>query len=428
MSSSILDEIKKDTDTLIESLEKSAGAEHPDQVWNDIKQAPEDPILGLNEAFKEDPRKDKVNLGIGVYCDAEGKVPLLKCVGVTEKNMAEKGAPHTYLPISGIPDFDTAVQKLLFGPGSSVIAEQRAVTVQTLGGTGALKEGADFLHKILPDAECLVSTPTWGNHVAIFKDAGFKVGTYPYYDKATGKLEFDNMIDCLNTLEPNTVIVLHACCHNPTGVDPTPDQWTKIVQTCKDKQLIPFLDIAYQGFGNGLDEDADAVRKFAESGMRFLVASSFSKNFALYGERVGALTIVCKNKDEATRVLSQVKALIRANYSNPPTHGAKIVATVLNDPALKAEWEQELTGMRNRVKEVRKLLVESLKKQGSKKDFSFIENQNGMFSFSQLTPEQIERLRKDYGVYVVKSSRICVASLNKNNIDYTAKAICEVQE
>ncbi|MCD8338950.1 MAG: aspartate/tyrosine/aromatic aminotransferase [Burkholderiales bacterium] len=397
-------------------------------VFDSIKMAPDDPILGLNEAFKEDPRKEKVNLGIGVYCTEDGKVPLLSCVEKTEKQMAEKGDPHTYLPISGIPDYDSGVQKLLFGPDSEVIKDKRAATVQTLGGTGALKEGADFLHSILDDPEVLVSTPTWGNHIAIFEHAGFKVGTYPYYDKATGKIEFDKMIDCLQSLEPKTVILMHACCHNPTGVDPTQEQWDEIVQVCIEKDLIPFLDIAYQGFGKDLDSDAYAIRQFADSGIRFIVASSFSKNFSLYGERVGALTVVCKDEDEAKRVLSQIKSLVRANYSNPPTHGAKIVATVLNDPELTEQWHKDLDEMRDRVKLMRKLLVESLKKQGSKKDFSFIENQNGMFSFSQLTPEQIERLRKDYGVYVVKSSRICVASLNKNNVDYTAKAICEVQE
>ncbi len=393
------------------------------EIFDVVKQAPDDPILGLNEEFKSDPRKEKVNLSIGVYCTEEGKVPLLKVVELTEKKMVEKGEPHTYLPISGIPAFNKGVQKLLFGNDSEIIKEGRAVTVQTLGGTGALKEGADFLASILENPEAVVSAPTWQNHVAIFEHAGFKVGTYPYYDKETGGINFPAMIEALGNLKKNTVVILHACCHNPTGVDPTPEQWAQIVDVCKSKGLIPFLDIAYQGFGNGIEEDAASIRQFAAAGIPFFVSNSFSKSFSLYGERTGALTIACSEAEEAKRVLSKVKSLIRANYSNPPAHGSQIVGIVLNDPELLEQWHKDLAEMRVRVKEMRHALVEALKKEGASKDFSFVLDQNGMFSFSRLTPDQVQRLKDEFGVYAVKSGRICVAALTKQNVGYTAKAI-----
>lgn len=395
-------------------------------VFDVVEMAPDDPILGLNEAFKTDPRKEKVNLSIGVYCTEEGKVPLLKVVEQTEKKLAEAGAPHTYLPISGIPAFTSGVQKLIFGPDSEVVKTKRAATVQSLGGTGALKVGADFLATVLKNPEAVVSAPTWQNHVAIFESAGFKVGSYPYYDKKTGEIDFPAMLECLKGLKKDTVVILHACCHNPTGVDLTQEQWAQVVDVCRDKGLIPFLDIAYQGFGEGLNEDAGSIRQFADSGIPFFVSNSFSKSFSLYGERIGALTVVCKSEEEAKRVNSKLKSVIRANYSNPPAHGAKIVSAVLNDPELLQQWHEDLKGMRERIKEMRHLLAEALKKEGAKVDFSFIEDQNGMFSFSRLTPEQVQRLKDEFGVYAVKSGRICVASLNKANVDYTAKAIKEV--
>ena len=388
-------------------------------VFDVVEMAPDDPILGLNEAFKTDPRKEKVNLSIGVYCTEEGKVPLLKVVEQTEKKLAEAGAPHTYLPISG-------VQKLIFGPDSEVVKTKRAATVQSLGGTGALKVGADFLATVLKNPEAVVSAPTWQNHVAIFESAGFKVGSYPYYDKKTGEIDFPAMLESLKGLKKDTVVILHACCHNPTGVDLTQEQWAQVVDVCRDKGLIPFLDIAYQGFGAGLNEDAGSIRQFADSGIPFFISNSFSKSFSLYGERIGALTVVCKSEEEAKRVNSKLKSVIRANYSNPPAHGAKIVSAVLNDPELLQQWHEDLKGMRERIKEMRHLLAEALKKEGAKVDFSFIEDQNGMFSFSRLTPEQVQRLKDEFGVYAVKSGRICVASLNKANVDYTAKAIKEV--
>lgn len=395
-------------------------------VFDVVEMAPDDPILGLNEAFKTDPRKKKVNLSIGVYCTEEGKVPLLKVVEQTEKKLAEAGAPHTYLPISGIPAFTSGVQKLIFGPDSEVVKTKRAATVQSLGGTGALKVGADFLATVLKNPEAVVSAPTWQNHVAIFESAGFKVGSYPYYDKKTGEIDFPAMLECLKGLKKDTVVILHACCHNPTGVDLTQEQWAQVVEVCRDKGLIPFLDIAYQGFGAGLNEDAGSIRQFADSGIPFFVSNSFSKSFSLYGERIGALTVVCKSEEEAKRVNSKLKSVIRANYSNPPAHGAKIVSAVLNDPVLLQQWHEDLKGMRERIKEMRHLLAEALKKEGAKVDFSFIEDQHGMFSFSRLTPEQVQRLKDEFGVYAVKSGRICVASLNKANVAYTAKAIKEV--
>ena len=395
-------------------------------IFDVVAQAPEDPILGLNEAFKSDPRDKKVNLSIGVYCTEEGKVPLLNVVAEAEKKILEAQEPHTYLPISGIPAFDSGVQKLLLGADSPLIKEKKAVTVQSLGGTGALKVGADFLAEILENPEAVVSAPTWQNHVAIFEQAGFKVGSYPYYDKTTGEINFPAMLESLKGLKENTVVILHACCHNPTGLDLTQEQWAQVVDVCVKGKLIPFLDIAYQGFGNGLEEDAGAIRQFAKTGIPFLVANSFSKSFSLYGERIGALTVVCHNAEESARVLSKLKAVIRANYSNPPAHGAKIVSMVLNDPQLLATWHADLKEMRERIKEMRHDLVDALKAEGASKDFSFINRQNGMFSFSGLTPEQVQKLKDEFGVYAVKSGRICVASLNKGNVKYTAEAIKKV--
>jgi aromatic-amino-acid transaminase len=391
-----------------------------------VELAPRDPILGLTEAFNADARPTKVNLGVGVYTDDEGKIPLLRAVRAAEETLVKAGAPRGYLPIEGIAAYDAAVQRLLFGADPPILASGRLVTAQALGGTGALKIGADFLKKILPNASVLISDPTWENHRALFEAAGFKVGTYPYYDAATQGLDFDGMVAALQAAPADTIVVLHACCHNPTGVDLSLDQWRKVVEIARERQLVPFLDMAYQGFAEGIDADGAAARVFAESGLPVFIASSFSKSFSLYGERIGALTIVTSSKDEAARVLSQLKRVIRANYSTPPTHGASLVATVLNDPQLRALWEQELGEMRERIKRMRSALVEGLKARGLSRDMSFVLRQRGMFSYSGLTAAQVERLRNEFGIYAVSTGRICVAALNSKNIDPVCDAIAAV--
>lgn len=391
-----------------------------------VELAPRDPILGLTEAFNADPRPSKVNLGVGVYTNDEGKIPLLRAVRAAEEALVKAGTPRGYLPIEGIAAYDAAVQKLVFGADSPMLASGRLVTAQALGGTGALKIGADFLKRILPDARVLISDPTWENHRALFEAAGFEVGTYRYYDSAAQGLDFDGMVAALRAAPSDTIVVLHACCHNPTGVDLSLDQWRTVVEIARERQLVPFLDMAYQGFAEGIDADGAAARLFAESGLPVFIASSFSKSFSLYGERIGALTIVTSSKDEAARVLSQLKRVIRANYSTPPTHGASLVATVLNDPQLRALWEQELGEMRERIKRMRSALVEGLKARGVSRDMSFMLRQRGMFSYSGLTAAQVERLRNEFGIYAVSTGRICVAALNTKNIDQVCDAIAAV--
>ncbi len=385
--------------------------------------APRDPILGLTEAFNADTNPQKVNLGVGIYYDANGKVPLLQCVRSAERQMADKPSSRAYLPIDGIAAYDKAVRGLVFKPEESGIDTNRIVTVQSLGGTGGLKIGADFLKRVSPNAEVWISDPSWENHRALFESAGFTVRTYPYYDPQSHGLRFDAMLDALKQAPVGTVIVLHACCHNPTGVDLTSDQWKRVIQTVKEKELIPFLDLAYQGFGDGIDADAHAVRAFASSGSVSLVASSFSKSFSLYGERIGSLSVVTGSVTEAARVLSQLKRIIRTNYSNPPTHGGQIVATVLSSPELRDLWEQELAAMRDRIKTMRVALVEKLRIYASGNDFSFVKDQRGMFSYSGLSLESVTKLRESFGVYAVDTGRICVAALNYTNIDYVAKSI-----
>jgi aromatic-amino-acid transaminase len=391
-----------------------------------VEMAPRDPILGLNEQFNADPNPAKVNLGVGVYFDENGKLPLLKCVAQAEKQMMEAPAARGYLPIDGIAAYDKAVQGLVFGADSAAVKEGRVATVQGLGGTGGLKIGADFLKRLNPNAKVLISDPSWENHRALFTNAGFTVDTYPYYDAAKRGVNFDAMLAGLKAAPAGTVVVLHACCHNPTGYDITPSQWDQVVQAVKTAKLVPFLDMAYQGFGEGIAEDGAVIGQFMAAGLDFFVSTSFSKSFSLYGERVGALSVVCESKDEAARVLSQLKIVIRTNYSNPPTHGAQVVATVLNTPALRALWEEELAGMRVRIKEMRTLLVEKLKAAGLKQDMSFITAQKGMFSYSGLTKEQMQRLRSEFGIYGVDSGRICVAALNRKNIDAVVSAIAKV--
>jgi aromatic-amino-acid transaminase len=393
-----------------------------------VELAPRDPILGVTEAFNADANPRKVNLGVGVYCDENGKVPLLECVKRAEREMADAAAPRSYLPIDGIAAYDREVRALLFGADADVITAGRAVTVQALGGTGALKVGADFLRRFAPGAQVWISDPSWENHRALFEGAGFTVNTYPYYDATTRGLDFAGMIAALDGLAPGSVVVLHACCHNPTGADPTPAQWPRIIDVVRARGLMPFVDLAYQGFGDGIDADADVVRSFAATPGPLLVTSSFSKSFSLYGERAGALSVVATDKEEAARVLSQVKRIIRANYSNPPTHGGQIVTTVLCSPELRALWEAELATMRNRIKLMRAMLVERLHERLPAADFRFMLTQRGMFSYSGLTKAQVQALREEFSIYAIDTGRICVAALNSRNVDDVAASIAKVIE
>lgn len=388
--------------------------------------APRDPILGLNEQYAADTRPNKANLGVGVYYDDEGRIPLLKAVRAAEIARIDAAAARGYLPIEGLAAYNQAVQKLLLGDNSPLLGSGRLLTAQALGGTGALKIGADFLKRLTPSATVAISDPSWENHRALFEGAGFNVVTYPYYDAATHGVNFPGMLEALRTYPENTIVVLHACCHNPTGVDLNEEQWEQVVAVVKQRKLTPFLDIAYQGFGDGIDADAMAVRLFAAADVTVLISSSFSKSFSLYGERVGALTIIAGTGDEAQRTLSQLKRIIRVNYSNPPTHGGTVVSAVLNTPELRRQWEEELAGMRDRIRLMRNQLVEKLAAKGVKQDFSFVKRQRGMFSYSGLTPEQVDRLRDEHGIYAVATGRICVAALNSRNIDAVVDAIAAV--
>jgi len=395
-------------------------------LFTAVEMAPRDPILGLNEQFNADTNPRKVNLGVGVYYDDNGKLPLLECVQAAETQMMDDPKARGYLPIDGIAAYDSAVKSLVFGAESEPVKAGRVATIQALGGTGGLKVGADFLFKLNPNAKVLVSDPTWENHRGIFSQAGFTVEAYPYYNAARRGIDFDGMLTALNVAAEGTVVVLHACCHNPTGYDITPAQWDQVIATVKARKLVPFVDMAYQGFGHGIAEDGAVIGKFVDSAQDFFVATSFSKSFSLYGERVGALSVVCENKQEADRVLSQLKIVIRANYSNPPTHGGQVVATVLNTPKLRALWEKELGDMRVRIKQMRVALVEKLKAAGVKQDMSFITLQIGMFSYSGLSKDQMVRLRNEFGVYGTDTGRMCVAALNSKNIDYVCESIAKV--
>ncbi|AFZ82812.1 amino acid aminotransferase [Candidatus Kinetoplastidibacterium crithidiae] len=395
-------------------------------LFKPVQLAPRDPILGLNEQFNSDNRTEKVNLGVGVYYDENGKIPLMQAVYKAELSYMEKAMPKGYLPIDGIASYNKAAAKLLLGSNSQVLSENRSVTVQTLGGTGALKIGADFLKQLLPNSKVLISNPSWENHKALFERAGFEVDNYPYYDPITHGLDFENMLSKLKNTAQKSIIVLHACCHNPTGIDPTKEQWRQIAEVIKDRNLIPFLDIAYQGFSNGLEEDAQVVRMFTEMDLLCFISSSFSKSFSLYGERVGALTVTTNEKDESIKVLSQIKRIIRTIYSNPPTHGATIVSSVLNSNELFKAWEEELSIMRQRIKLMRQTLVNKINEHGVKQDFSFVLDQKGMFSYSGLNKEQVENLKDKFAVYAVSSGRICVAALNNRNVDTVAYSIAQV--
>jgi aromatic-amino-acid transaminase len=395
-------------------------------LFTAVEMAPRDPILGLNEQFNADANPHKVNLGVGVYYDDNGKLPLLECVQQAEKQMMEAPKARGYLPIDGIAAYDSAVKTLVFGAESEPVKSGRVATVQALGGTGGLKLGADFLKRLAPGAKVLISDPSWENHRALFSQAGFTVETYPYYNAQKRGIDFDAMLGALKSAPQGTVVVLHACCHNPTGYDITAEQWDQVIAAVKDSKLVPFLDMAYQGFGYGISEDGAVVGKFVASGQNFFVSTSFSKSFSLYGERVGALSVVCQDKEEAGRVLSQLKIVIRTNYSNPPIHGGTVVAMVLNTPELRALWEKELGDMRLRIKQMRIAFVEKLKAAGVKEDMGFITQQIGMFSYSGLTRDQMVRLRNEFGVYGTDSGRMCVAALNSKNIDYVCASVAKV--
>jgi aromatic-amino-acid transaminase len=401
-------------------------APHPPSPLAAVDLAPRDPILGVTEAFNADTNPRKVNLGVGVYCDDNGRIPLLACVRQAERELTEQAAPRGYLPIDGIAAYDREVRALLFGADAEVIRDGRALTVQALGGTGGLKVGADFLRRFAPGAKVWISDPSWENHRALFELAGFEVNAYPYYDAGSRGLDFDAMARALEGVPPGHIVVLHACCHNPTGVDPTPAQWERVVERIRARRLLPFLDLAYQGFGDGLDADAAVVRRFAATEGPLLVSSSFSKSFSLYGERIGALSVVAHDADEAARVLSQLKRSIRGNYSTPPTHGGRIVTTVLSSPELRALWEAELATMRDRIKLMRAMLVERLHERVPGADFRYMLAQRGMFSYSGLTAAHVRRLREEFSVYAIETGRICVAALNSRNVDFVAEAIAAV--
>ncbi len=395
-------------------------------IFSAVEMAPRDPILGLNEAFNADSRTTKVNLGVGVYFDDNGKIPLLNAVKVAEKARLEAMPSRGYQPIDGLAAYNQAVQVMLFGKDSPLLAEGKVVTAQALGGTGALKVGADYLKRLLPGATVYISDPSWENHRAIFETAGFPVDSYPYYDATTRDVNFAAMKSCLNTLQAGSIIVLHACCHNPTGADLSEAQWREIIEVMQARGLVPFIDMAYQGFADGIAEDALALNLFVASGLQFFVSTSYSKSFSLYGERVGALSVITASKDESARVLSQIKRMIRSNYSNPPTHGGAVVAAVLGSPELRQMWEAELVVMRERIKTMRSSLVEKLKAKGVAQDFSFVIKQRGMFSYTGLSAEQVARMQNEFGVYAVNTGRICVAALNTKNIDYVAEAVAAV--
>jgi aromatic-amino-acid transaminase len=395
-------------------------------LFTAVEMAPRDPILGLNEQFAADTHAHKVNLGVGVYYDDNGKLPLLQCVQAAEKRMADKPSPRGYLPIDGIAAYDSAVKSLVFGADSEPVRSGRVATVQAIGGTGGLKIGADFLKRLSPGAKVLISDPSWENHRALFTNAGFAVEAYPYYDASKRGIDFAGMLAALQGAPAGTIVVLHACCHNPTGYDISAAQWDEVIAAVKSRNLVAFLDMAYQGFGHGIAEDGAVIGRFVAAGLSILVSTSFSKSFSLYGERVGALSVLCQDKPEADRVLSQLKITIRTNYSNPPTHGGAIVAAVLGTPELRAQWEQELAEMRVRIKQMRHKLVDGLKAAGVKQDMGFITSQIGMFSYSGLSKDQMVRLRNEFGVYGTDTGRMCVAALNSKNIDHVCASIAQV--
>ena len=385
-----------------------------------------DPILSLNEDFQKDPRPNKINLSIGIYFDDAGRIPVMDAVRRAEMIVVAKGGPKPYLPIEGAANFRSAVQQLLFGATHEAVTSGRVATIQSVGSSGGLKVGADFIARYFPGSAVWVSDPTWDNHRSMFEGAGLTVNTYPYYDPETGGLKFDAMLAALRGLPAKSVVLLHACCHNPTGVDLTQAQWDTLIPLLRERELIPYLDLAYQGFGDGIEADAHAVRALAAAGIAFFIANSFSKSMSVYGERCGALSVVCPNAAQAVNVLGQLKSTVRRNYSSPPIHGGQLVATVLTDPELRANWEAELGGMRERILAMRRQLHDVLQALLPERDFSYFLTQRGMFSYTGLTPAQADRLREEHAVYVLRSGRLCVAGLNTSNVDATAKAIAAV--
>ena len=391
-----------------------------------------DPILSLNEDFQKDPRPQKINLSIGIYFDEQGRIPVLESVRRAEAMVVARDAPKPYLPIEGAANVREAVQALLFGAGHEAIGSGRVATIQAVGSSGGLKVGADFLRRWLPDAGVFLSDPSWENHRAMFEGAGFTVGTYPYHDPSSHGLDIEGMRRTLGALPAGSIVLLHACCHNPTGVDLAPAQWDALVPLLAERRLLPYLDLAYQGFGDGIDADAYAVRRLAAATgadgrpMRFVVANSFSKSMSLYGERCGALSVACADADEAARVLGQLKFTVRRNYSSPPIHGGQIVAAVLAEPDLRARWEGELDGMRQRMLGMRRALHDGLAARVPGRDFGYLLAQRGMFSYTGLSPEQVERLRTEHAVYLIRSGRLCIAGLNRANVAPTANAIAAV--
>ena len=395
-------------------------------MFQHVEAYPGDPILSLNEAFGKDPRPNKINLSIGIYFDDAGKIPMLPSVRAAEHKVVADAGARPYLPMEGAANFRTAVQELLFGKDSAAVKAGRVVTMQMVGSSGGLKIGGDFIKRYFPASTMLVSDPTWDNHRAVFEGCGITVKTYPYYDAATGGLRFDAMLDALKAAEKHSIVLLHACCHNPTGVDLTKEQWQALVPVLRERELIAFLDLAYQGYGDGIDEDAYAIRLLADEGLSFFVANSFSKSMSLYGERCGALSVVCPDAAQAVNVLGQMKATIRRNYSNPPMHGGQLVARVLSDPELRPMWEAEVVAMRDRIQLMRRKLHDVLSAKLPGRDFSYFLTQRGMFSYTGLTAEQCDRLKEEFGVYLVRSGRMCVAGLNTGNVEATANAMAAV--
>ena len=385
-----------------------------------------DPILSLNEDFQKDPRPNKINLSIGIYFDDAGRIPVMSSVKRAEALVVAKGGPKPYLPIEGAANFRSAVQQLLFGAGHEAVTSGRVATIQSVGSSGGLKVGADFIARYFPGSQVWVSDPTWDNHRSMFEGAGLTVNTYPYYDASTGGLNFDAMLAALNKLPAKSVVLLHACCHNPTGVDLSIAQWDALIPVLRERELIPYLDLAYQGFGDGIEADAVAVRALASAGVSFFIANSFSKSMSVYGERCGALSVVCPDATQAVNVLGQMKFTVRRNYSSPPIHGGQIVATVLTDPELRREWETELGAMRERILAMRKKLYAVLKAKVPGRDFEYFLTQRGMFSYTGLSAAQVDRLREEHALYMVRSGRICVAGLNSSNVEATAEAIAAV--
>ncbi|GJH29085.1 amino acid aminotransferase [Caballeronia novacaledonica] len=395
-------------------------------MFEHIDAYPGDPILSLNENFQKDPRTNKVNLSIGIYFDDEGRLPVMQAVREAELSILQDLGPKPYLPMAGFAHYRDAVQALVFGNDSPARADGRIASVQTLGGSGALKVGADFIKRYFPKSQMWVSDPTWENHRFIFERAGFEVTTYPYYDEATGGLRFDAMLDAIDKLPAKSVVLLHACCHNPTGVDLDQAQWVKIIDVLQKRDLLPFVDMAYQGFGSGLDDDAFAVRELARRAVPAFIANSFSKNYSLYGERCGGLHVICDDAAEADRVLGQLTSAVRANYSNPPTHGAMIVTHVLNTPELKQSWEKELASMCQRIARMRQAIHDGLKDHVSGEMLTRYIKQRGMFTYTGLVADQADRLKEEFGVYILRSGRMCVAGLNDSNVQIVADAIDKV--